>query len=318
MPLDTSHFQTFFRQAVAEHGLNPPAEIIPDGRIHRFSSNGKRGDLSCWYVLYPNEGRRPVGVFGDWRQGFNQTWTMDGTNTLTEAEKQDLKAKMKALIEADKQAKQAAHAAAALTCTARWDGAAPANNHHPYLARKAVLSHGTRVEPFGLLLVPVCADLENTRIQSLQTIAPDGSKRFVSGGQVKGGFFAIGSPSKTAKTVVIAEGFATAATIHEATGLPVIVAFNSGNLQAVCTAIHRLLPDALLVVAADDDWMTCPNTGIESATQAALSVGGVMVKPWFDLRSRTPKATDFNDMAMASGLDAVRDVFDGVLSDEGV
>jgi putative DNA primase/helicase len=141
----------------------------------------------------------------------------------------------------------------------------------------------------------------------------------VSGGQVKGGFFGIDSlSSKATKAVVIAEGFATAATIHEATGLPVIVAFNAGNLQAVCTTIRRLLPDALIVVAGDDDWMTDPNTGIEAAKQAALSVGGVMVKPWFDLRSRTPKATDFNDMAMASGLDAVRDVFDGVLSDEGV
>jgi putative DNA primase/helicase len=167
----------------------------------------------------------------------------------------------------------------------------------------------------------VCNDLSNAIVQTLQTISPRGDKFFVRDGKAKGGFFALGLGDCTTEppiVIVVCEGFATGATIHEATGLPVIVAFNAGNLQAVCTAIYCLLPDVPLVVAADDDWMTCPNTGIEAATQAALSVGGVMVKPWFDLRSRTPKATDFNDMAMASGLDAVRDVFDGVLSDEGV
>jgi putative DNA primase/helicase len=53
-----------FQDAIAVAGLNPPQEIIGDGRLHRFATNGKAGDKSGWYVLHTN-GNVPAGAFGD-------------------------------------------------------------------------------------------------------------------------------------------------------------------------------------------------------------------------------------------------------------
>jgi putative DNA primase/helicase len=168
----------------------------------------------------------------------------------------------------------------------------------------------------------VCNDLSNAIVQTLQTISPRGDKFFVRDGKAKGGFFALGLGDCTTEppiVIVVCEGFATGATIHEATGYAVIVAFNAGNLQAVCTAIRRLMPDALIVVAGDDDWANHKgNTGMDAAKQAALSVGGLVVAPRFAFAHRGEKETDFNDMATALGLDAVTEVFNDQLTAWGV
>jgi putative DNA primase/helicase len=106
--------------------------------------------------------------------------------------------------------------------------AAPATGEHPYLKRKRIAPHGLRVDTDGRLIVPV-RDRKGD-IQSLQFITGDGVNRFLPGGHVAGNYYAIGSPGET---LCVAEGFATAATIHEATGQAVAVAFNAGNLEAV-------------------------------------------------------------------------------------
>jgi putative DNA primase/helicase len=75
------------------------------------------------------------------------------------------------------------------------------------------------------LLVPVHV---KDKLTSLQFIEEDGTKRFLSGGEIKGGCCILGSP---AEVICIAGGYATGCTIHEATGHAVVVAFNAGNLM---------------------------------------------------------------------------------------
>ena len=143
------------------------------------------------------------------------------------------------------------------------------------------------------------------KLHSLQTITPDGEKRFK--GRMKGCYHAIGS--KPDDMLVIAEGYATGASIHEATGWPVAVAFNAGNLGPVAMALHKAYPALTLVMAADDDHhQTEGNPGLTAARQAALAVGGFVVAPQFPA-DRPPKATDFNDLAAIAGLSAVRTCF---------
>jgi putative DNA primase/helicase len=89
-------------------------------------------------------------------------------------------------------------------------------------------------------------------IHSLQFIGPDGVKRFLTGGRVTGCYFSIGNP-KGAAALCIAEGFATGATIHEATGYPVAVAFNAGNLGAVAKTLRGKFPDLPLILCGDFD-----------------------------------------------------------------
>src|SRR5262249_27530129 len=118
---------------------------------------------------------------------------------------------------------------------------------HPYLQAKGIKSHGLRLHDSALVI-----PMRDTAglIHSLQFIGPDGEKRFLTGGPGKGGYFSIGKPSGT---VCIAEGFATAASVHEATGYAVAVAFNAGNLLAVALALRDKLPAARIVICADND-----------------------------------------------------------------
>ena len=128
------------------------------------------------------------------------------------------------------------------------------------------------------------------------------NKRFLSGGKVTGGFCQIGSKSDS---IVICEGFATGASIHEATGLVVAVAFHSGNLLPVSRAIREKFPNHKLIIAADDDWKNKDNTGIKKAKEAASSVGGYLAIPKFS-ENRDEKDTDFNDLARLMGTETVQ------------
>lgn len=287
-----------FRQAITAAGLNPPDFILDDGFIHRFSPSGKRVGASAWYVLHSDG--VPAGVFGDWKAGFTQTWCAKSDKAMTPAEldhhRQRVKA-MKAQRDADEFARLKGEADKAF---ARWTNAGQADGH-PYLARKGVLAHGVRQDG-QTLLIP----LRDTtgKLHSLQTITPDGEKRFK--GRMKGCYHAIGG--KPAGRIVICEGYATGASIHEATGDAVAVAFNAGNLGPVAVALHKAYPALMLVIAADDDWCTEGNPGLSAARQAALAVGGLVVMPQFPT-GRPPKATDFNDLATLAGLAAVRACF---------
>ena len=139
-------------------------------------------------------------------------------------------------------------------------------------------------------------------IHSVQTIGPDGDKRFHPGGRVTGCYFCTGKPDGV---LCIAEGYATGASIHEATGYAVAVAFNAGNLLPVAKAIRARFPDMCLIVCADDDTKTEGNPGLTKACEAALAIGGLLAIPDFG-EARPEGASDFNDLHQAQGLETVK------------
>jgi putative DNA primase/helicase len=299
-----------FARAISATGMVPPVDLVPDGRLHRFNPDGRGKDRSgtAWYVLHADN--VPAGIFGDWRHpDAKQTWCSKANNDMTPQEQTTLRETIRAMHaarHADMVARQEQAAGLALQ---RWQAAAPAPVDHAYLVAKGVQPHGIRAEG-DALLVPV-RDAAG-RLRSLQTIYPDGGKRFLPGGKKQGGYFALGG--KPDGVLVIAEGFATAASIHQATGLPVATAFDAGNLQPVAVALHAKHPALALVIAADDDWQTEGNPGLTQAKTAALAVGGQVVKPRFPA-GRPPKATDFNDLHALAGPDAVRACFANILED---
>jgi putative DNA primase/helicase len=139
-------------------------------------------------------------------------------------------------------------------------------------------------------------------LHSLQTIAADGKKNFLSGGHVTGCFFMLGEPDGT---LCIAEGFATGASVFECTGIAVAVAFNSGNLLPVVRALRPRFPDMRLIVCADDDIKTLGNPGMRDGRKAAQAVGASLAAPDFG-SNRPEDVSDFNDLRQCAGLDAVR------------
>ena len=293
-----SDFLDFFRDAIIGAGLTPPDEIVPDGKLHRFASNGKRADDSGWYVLHGDG--IPAGSFGDWRTGLSETWRHNIGRPLTPVEAAEHKARIEAARrlrdEEDQRRKADASEQAALILAE----SGPCSGH-PYLTRKGVKAvPGLKIHRDGRLIVPMRDS--SGKLHSLQTIDDSGDKRFLPGGRAKGCYFSIGKPNGE---LCIAEGLATGLSIHEATGQAVAIAFNAGNLVDVAKALHTKYPDLTLIVCADDDHLTPGNPGITKATEAARSVGGLLAVPAFG-NDRPEKSTDFNDLAQLQGAEAVR------------
>ncbi|MBW4054346.1 MAG: toprim domain-containing protein [Proteobacteria bacterium] len=149
---------------------------------------------------------------------------------------------------------------------------------HPYLIAKGIRPFGIRWQSSGNLLVVPVMDI-NGVIHGLQFIDPTSFKKFKTGTPKTGHFFKIGTSKDN--TVIIAEGYATGATIHEATGHAVAIAFDAGNLLPVSQAIRAKFPDMKIIIAADDDNHLPVNIGIVKATAAAQAVNGFLVIPSF-------------------------------------
>lgn len=293
-----------FRDAMARAGLDPPSNIEPDGRLHRFASHGRPNDDAGWYALHGDA--IPAGAFGDWRSGISRTWRADIGRTLSREEEAAHRKRLAAIRRAREAEEAQRQADAATLAAVLWRQGTAAPERHPYLAAKGISAHGLRVHD-GALMVPV---REGGALRSLQFIDVEGGKRFLAGGRVRGGYFAIGAPDET---LCIVEGFATGASVHEATGHAVAVAFNAGNLAAVATALRDRHPDLRLVICADDDAGTAGNPGLAKAREAAAAAGAALAVPDFGV-DRPAQATDFNDLARHAGPDAVRAAIQAALA----
>jgi phage/plasmid primase-like uncharacterized protein len=293
-----------FENAMLDSGLTPPEKIIGDGRIHRFSPDGHPSDRAGWYVLHLDG--IPAGAFGDWRTSEQRNWHADIGRRTTQDERMAHRARMTKMRKQREAKETKLHEKAAEKAADLWDSSKPAPDDHQYLKRKNVKSHELRMDDKGNLIVPLNVDF-GLSLSSLQIISPNGDKRFLAGGRTKGCFFIIGDGSEAAldRPLCFAEGYATGATIHEATGCDVVVAFNSGNLLPVALYFRESHPDDSFVFCADDDIQTKGNPGLTKATEVARAVGGVVARPDFGA-DRPEGASDFNDMAALLGLGAVK------------
>jgi len=285
-----------FHDAVRATGIEAPEDILADGGLHRFSSNGKRGDNAGWYILHDDG--IPAGSFGCWRTDISETWRADLGRKFTQEETREHQRKLESMQQQREAENVARQKDAAIRAGDLWKDAQPEIGDHVYLRNKEVKAHGIRTN--GLELIIPMRDTSGA-IHSTQTISPKGEKRFFPGGRIQGCYYAIGKPDGE---LCIAEGYSTAASIHEATGKAVAVAFNAGNLEPVAKALRSKYPDLKLILCADDDYQTEGNTGISKATSAAKVVDGLLAVPDFG-DDRPDGATDFNDMAAHCGLEAV-------------
>ena len=186
-------------------------------------------------------------------------------------------------------------------------------SEHPYLVHKKIQTHGAKVycgslviggmNCNGALMLPL---ILNGKITSLQFIGKDGEKRFLTDGE-KGGYL-IGRIVADIP-VCICEGFATGASIYEATGYPVIVSFDAGNMKKMALALRKKKPDAEIRLCADADET---GTGQRKAKEAALAVNGLVAMPEFNA-DKSADDKDFNDMANTQGYEAVARAIAGAM-----
>lgn len=141
---------------------------------------------------------------------------------------------------------------------------------HSYLPNKRIQPHGSRLY-HQALVIPLFD--ESNQIVNVQFISQSGEKRFLSHARKKGCFYRIG---ESTDTLLIAEGFATGASLHEASGLQAIVAFDVGNLLAVAQNIRKISPNSEIILCSDND---VSGLGQAKAREAAFDVGGKVLIP---------------------------------------
>jgi len=167
-----------FRETIRSAGLEPPDVIEADGKLHRFSSNGKHGDDAGWYVYYGDG--ISAGSFGDWRTGIKENWRSDIGRALSPAEDSAHRAKVEAMRRDCEAEKVRRHMEASTKAAAFWNEAHPAPVDHPYLTRKAIKAHGICLHN-GALVIPL---RDGSALHSLQFIYENGEKRDFSPGDV--------------------------------------------------------------------------------------------------------------------------------------
>jgi len=249
-------------------------DLVPDGKLRRYRVEGdKAGSANGWFVLHSH----PIlaGAFGSWKTGESHNWREVRDRPPTRQEREQLRQAMQAAQSARVVEQAAVHEQARQKADRLWQRARPATNMHPYLERKRIAAIGIR-RLRDMLLIPA-RDAGGT-LHTLQFIGPDGAKRFLSGGRIAGCYYAMGRP---AGVLLLCEGYATGATLHQATGHAVAVAFNCGNLPAVARALRAKFPALRILVCADDDARTPGNPGVTRAQDAARAVGGAVVVPRF-------------------------------------
>jgi putative DNA primase/helicase len=262
-------------RALADAGLAMhKGGAVADGRLHRYRvESDKAGSKNGWYVLHLDD--KPFGAFGSWKTGHSQTWTQTTFEAMTEGERVSLKARMAAAKLARDTEQKAVHESARKRADALWQKAQPACGDHAYLVNKGVPAYGIRLLR-AQLVVPL-RDVDGT-LQSLQFIGGDGRKTFLTGGRKRGCYCAIGTPDGA---LCICEGYATAASIYQATGHATAVAFDAGNLEPVARALRGKFPCLRLILCADNDAATEGNPGVRYAEAAARAVGGFLAVPSF-------------------------------------
>lgn len=282
---------------------------LRDGKITRYQvEDDKSGSLNGACVVYQNSDK-PAGWFWTYKNEEKQIWTSFAADTLSDAEKQAWKAKQREIDQARQLEQQKVWAENKQKVVYLLKKSGVASNKHPYLQKKQVRSYGLR-QLKESLVVPVRNGAGD--VISAQFITAAGDKRFKTGAQVKGGYFAIGQP---VSVLLICEGYATGASLHEATGYAVAIAFDAGNLLPVAKVLREKLGDVItIIVCADNDVAKERNTGLINAQVCAEQVGGLLVYPEFqDQKIEGKIPTDFNDLHCLFGLDAVKTVVNAVL-----
>lgn len=303
-------------------------ELGPDGFDvwHDWSRSGDGYNESdaraTWRSAKPGgnvKGKITIGTLIDRAQLFGFKFNTEDRTPITpeeiaRREKERHDREEAARIEAEERRAKAAAQAATI-----WDNGQDIDgDEHPYLERKGVLSFGLRVGTYrgmkNCLLVPV--RLIDGALVTMQAIFEQPSpmmegrdRDYLPGGQKRGGFHMLGDkPHGPEPIILIGSGYATCASAHMATSYPTACAFDDNNLGNVALALRNTYPHAIIVVLGDDDcWHddpTKPNSGRVNGGRAAQQGQAMLAIPTFSTTDGKP--TDFNDLHMLDGLDAVR------------
>ena len=279
-----------FREILQDNGLTP-SEIIMDGVLHRCPTADKPHKQNGAYIAHADS---PATLWWyNWENGEQGSFTVPDDQPRSPAEREALQRRMSAIRQQREAECAKRQASARETARNELQQSVPCTSDHPYLQRKGVPAlPGVRQNAYGCMLLPICN--ASGELQTLQYILSNGSKMFLFGGKMQGGYFVI--QGKTEHPLVVCEGYATGASIHLASNNTVYVAFSANNMPAVARSVRAAFPHATLLICGD-----CDPVGSSKAQEAAQAASGIAVLPTFS----TGQGTDFNDLHQTEGLPEV-------------
>ncbi|HHY9837010.1 TPA: LPD7 domain-containing protein [Escherichia coli] len=318
LSMDAGDPVTEFAQVLENAGLVIQGLPQMDGAIHRVATrDDKKGAKSGAYKAYLDG--RPAGWYRDYRSADDSptNWVFSG------GEQHDPLARLHLRAFAQQQRddnarklqqqynKQARYARSYINQL-------PQATEHEYLTRKGILAApGVRLNNKNELVIP----FSNSRgeIRSYQRIPVTGGKdaRILKDSEKTGNWFTFGTP-ENGRPLLFAEGYATAASLHEATGLPVLMTVDAGNMIDVAENARQIWTDSPFVFCADNDHQRKINKGVSSAQKAAASTHGEVIIPAFTEAEKAQGLTDFNDLDASRGRDAFQHVMNAQLKHIGI
>nr|AGH89334.1 Trac4: DNA primase [uncultured bacterium] len=300
-----------FGQALEDAGFILDGEPEMDGKKHRVSTVDDRGgQKSGVYVGYLDG--VPAGWYQDHRiHSEPQKWKATGNRIDPEAQAHLKAVAAQRKIERDQaQAKQYDHNAHRSQQAASL--MPDAQGQEQYLVNKGVKAFpGVKTDKRGRVVIPL--QNEKDEIRTLQRISGNGFKSLKKNGQKSGSYFVVGGELKNGDPILYAEGYSTSATISDATGRPVVMTVDAGNMPTVAAKLLGKYPDSQHVFLADDDLKNTSNKGRKKAEQAAKITNGIAQTPIFNNQEIEKGFSDFNDLGQSRGLEVVREQVETIL-----
>ncbi len=323
-----SELQSECLNYMANNGIPFEGPLRVDGKIHRFSIDHKKTKPDEWYIasreISKNGTEWLICTFGSWSTEEKYTYnSWEKNETLDLDELEMIKKRVREARQRAEKVIREEYEKSAIECQKIWEevkNIKPTKKHLAYLEKKGVkdfgLGFGKNEKGYESIIIKL--ENEKGEVRSLQyiSVSADGEvyKSFYRGGEKKGNFFVLGQISN-GMDFYVAEGYATAASVHEATNVPVVVAFDCGNLFPVIENLRKLYPNNKITILADDDQETKDhqgasiNPGKNAAEKAFKQYGCDFILPKFQKDFKLPNGklpSDFNDLHFYFGLDNLK------------
>lgn len=315
-----------FKSALEKAGLIIDGDPIMDGKMHRVMAQGDQGQQkSGAYVGFLNG--HPAGFIQNFKTGYKENWKSSAS--IDTAKDQEIN--IQNALETSKMLKQQreeelvkAYENTAFKLEDEYNNAKWANPKHPYLKNKGFdKNFYLKQDEHGNLLIPL-RDI-NGKYWATQRIFSNGDKMIGATrtkeekeqgieypAKKQGNFFLLGAKNlSNVQEVYICEGFATAASVHEALNKPVIMGVDAGNLEIIVTNIKEKYPNMQLIIASDNDIKKELENGINVGKNTALGIQKkykdvLVALPNFSKEEAKRGLSDFNDLMKSRGLEEVK------------
>ena len=300
--------QAEFHDALTQAGLVVKGLPVMDGKRHRVATvEDKKGKKSGVYRGFLD--RRPGGWFINYHRAETEKSITNWKASGHEADpivRLHLRAAARQSQENAERERAAHYGRQTAKAQVLYDTLPGADPGHPYLVRKGISPTAElRQTQNGALVVPFFN--VDSEFRTLQYITPAGDKFLYEDAPKQGHFLVVGGPLLPDGPVLYAEGYATARSLNLATGLPVVMTIDAGNMVAVASVLPTRYPDRPHFFMADLDHGKAVNKGLIMAIQAASSVTqGAAIVPDFTDSEKAQGLTDFNDLHQSRGLEGLR------------